>query len=129
MKTDFSHINSEADLEKATQDISERIEYNRQQIKEESRELPRSVARAAIRKTLPWVMGAAAGLAVTLLVRKLSGRSKRSNILLPAISAASKLPVTGKLGSALMLQLLPIAGLLLKNMISKRKTSKAALQE
>jgi len=129
MNTDFSNINSEADLDKATQDISERIEYNRQQIKKDSRELPRSVAREAMRKTVPWVVGAAAGLAATLLIRKLIRGSKRVPIVAPALSKVNKSPVTSKVASAIAIQLLPIAGLLLKNLISKRRTSNTAVHE
>ena len=129
MNTDFSNINSEADLDKATQDISERIEYNRQQIKKDSRELPRSVAREAMRKTVPWVEGAAAGLAATLLIRKLIRGSKRVPIVAPALSKVNKSPVTSKVASAIAIQLLPIAGLLLKNLISKRRTSNTAVHE
>lgn len=129
MNIDFSNINSEADLDKATQDISERIEYNRQQIKKDSRELPRSVAREAMRKTVPWVVGAAAGLAATLLIRKLIRGSKRVPIVAPALSKVNKSPVTSKVASAIAIQLLPIAGLLLKNLISKRRTSNTAVHE
>ena len=125
MTTDFSHINSEQDLDQATRDISERINYNRQQIKEESRELPRSVARAAIRNSAPWVLGAVTGLAATLLIRKMVRRSKRVPVSIPAISSVSKTPAGGKIASAVALQLLPIAGILLKNWISRRKTNAA----
>jgi len=126
MSTDFSHINSEEDLDQATKDISERIKYNRQQIKEESRELPRSVARAAIRNTAPWVLGAVTGLAATLLIRKLTRRSSRAPISKAVISSVSRTPASGKIASAVALQLLPIAGVLLKNLISKRKANNAA---
>ena len=126
MNNDFSNINSEADLEKATQDISERIAYSRQQIKKESRDLPRSVAREAIRKTAPWVVGAAAGLVATLLVRKLIRHSKPvPKAASSLMSSATASPVKSKVASAIAIQLLPIAGVLLKNWISKRRTANA----
>jgi len=125
MNNDFSNINSEADLEKATQDISEKIAYSRQQIKKESRNLPRSVAREAIRKTAPWVMGAAAGLVATLLVRKLIRRSKPVPKAASLMSSATAAPVNSKIASAIAIQLLPIAGVLLKNWISKRRATNA----
>jgi len=94
--------------------------------KKDSRELPASVARQAIRKSVPWVLGAAAGLAATLLIRKLIRRNKRKRLPLAsrAISTISKSPVAGKVSRSLAVQLLPIAGLLLKNWISKKRLAK-----
>jgi hypothetical protein len=121
MKNDFSYINSETDHEQATQEVSERLENTRQQIKETSHELPGTLRKAAIRKTLPFVIGAGTVLLGTFLIRKWMQRPKTEPVIAsqPTIPA----PTSANITKAVVAQLLPFAAILVKTLLAKRRAS------
>jgi len=127
MKNDFSYINSETDLEQATQAVSERLENTRQQIKETSQELPGTLRKAAIRKTLPFVIGAGTVLLGTFLIRKWMQRPKTE----PVITSQPTIPTptSANITKVVVAQLLPFAAILVKNLLAKRRASASTHME
>ena len=121
MKNDFSYINSETDLEQATQAVSERLENTRQQIKETSQELPGTLRKVAIRKTLPFVIGAGTVLLGTFLIRKWMQRPKSESYIAPRPAIAT--PASANITKVVVAQLLPFAAILVKNLLAKRRAA------
>jgi len=123
MENDFSYINSESDLDRATQTVNDRLTSTRQQLKENSQELPQALKQAAIRKSLPFIAGAAGVVIGTLLIKKLMQGSHRTPAIISKSPASSVVKSSATKSAALQL-LLPIATVLVKKWLANRKAAR-----
>ena len=129
MSIDLSDINSESDLDRATAAVSERLSNTRQQLRANSQELPASIKRAALQKSLPWLVGAAGVVVGSLLVRKLVKRHHRASATVfqpkpqqksTALSNLSRLAATTP-AKSIALTLFPIALRLFQSWAANRR--------